>query len=164
MTEVTVEGVTRRIVGNIATPTHVGDYFFDHKRHLFRLDGDRLPESYRASNRWEPDVPEFPLYEAIVVEKQPEWRPQFNHYLEGIKKGSPLADCIEWLHNDVAGTLMASRIRIHNVDGSVTEWIKRYEDEYLSESESSRRWAKLSDMQDRIQLAFMRGSKVEVWG
>lgn len=103
-----------------------------------------------------------------VVERQPEWRvidpDQYWDYLEA----GHHRQAARVLKDLVSHTLKASRIRITNVDGSVTEYVKRLDADNTGDSwtavygEGSQSYTPKHMMQDHIQAAFMRGSKVEV--
>lgn len=164
--EVTVEGVTYHECSSNAYPKE-GDYFFDGRHLLFKIKNN-LPCSRNYQGHWVPELLHFPLYEAIVVEKQPEWREVKNRYIDW--KNACEGSRRSFLRNDIKETLKASRIRIHNVDGSVTEYVHRLESDSTGDSwtalpgDNCQRYTPKYELIGHIQLAFMRGSTVEVLG
>lgn len=173
MTEVTVEGVTYRRGEQLKAIPLEGQFIcatlFEP---LFRWVGSEL--QFWCVDHWHRNQNPLEtfckggIYGAIVVETQPEWVEVLNRYLRVIDARGLVSDALVKLQEDIAEILKAQRIRIHNVDGSVTEyWLEWHvgsqSNKYFVETtERSAVLMELDEMQDTIQLAFMRGSKVEV--
>lgn len=167
--EITVDGVTYRRGERLkAIPLTQGSVFFD-LNCLHKVDNGSF---IAFSGGWSTST-YFPstnvFYEAIVVEKQPEWREvKLDGYYRAINKGLT-RDAERIIRESIAETLKASRIRIHNVDGSVSEFeSKRLNGvtvwEFSTPAGGMTSRLAIEGMQADIQLAFMRGSKVEVLG
>ena len=106
----------------------------------------------------------FPLRELIPVPES-KVREIENRYLAGIKNNAPKAAMVA-LRNDIKEALQASHLRIHNVDGSVSEWEYYKPDDIYpwrrtDISQPDGYTATNCFVQDKLQLAFMRGSTVE---
>lgn len=174
MTEVTVEGVTYRRGKSVSHIPVNGTLFFQGDA-LFKNTEEGFACYYPTLRHpgWERIGIHGAktYYEAIVVDKAPEWVEVKNGYYASLENGETYHEAAEALSKDITETIKAQRIRIHNVDGSVTEY-KRMTGAspgmewgvFYPEDKGEWKWCWAANVQDHIQLAFMRGSKVEVLG
>lgn len=158
--EITVEGVTYNVSDETTYTMEPKKLYKDEYGHYVKLSAENVTYYLCSSDeRWRAGHVVFPLRELLVVEKQPdEWRGAdtwHRYYQYGTK------DWVNGLQKSITETLKASRIRIHNVDGSVSEYSAWGGDAW---QQGIHLVVHNVVMQDRLQNAFMRGSKVEVLG